>query len=74
MGILVLGWINRIMGWLLLRMRVAGGHHLLLMGMMRDEISGIWESRKSCGDGQQEPDELSLSSRQRMEFVVSRPI
>jgi hypothetical protein len=29
------------------------------------------ESRKSCGDGQQEPDELSLSSRQRMEFVIS---
>jgi hypothetical protein len=27
MGILVLGWINRMMGWLLLRMRVAGGHH-----------------------------------------------
>jgi hypothetical protein len=44
---------------------------LLLMGMIRDGISGIRESRKSCGDGQQEPDELSLSSRQRMEFVIS---
>jgi hypothetical protein len=44
---------------------------LLLMGMIRDGISGIRESSKSCGDGQQEPDELSLSSRQRMEFVIS---
>ncbi len=67
----MLGWINRIMSWLLLRMRLAGWHHLLLMGMTRDGISGIRESSKSCGDGQQEPDEMSVSSRQRMEFVVS---
>jgi hypothetical protein len=44
MGILMLGRINRIMGWLLLRMRVACGHHLLLlllMGVIRDGISGF---------------------------------
>jgi hypothetical protein len=42
MGILVLGWINRILRLLLLRMRVACGHHLLLlMGVIRDGISGF---------------------------------